>query len=345
MPAALTDPGSTLVGEFFRWRSMPSSQNAGPRTVFLDLATVDSGDLDLDPLRRVSGEFESWPVTPPPKIAGRMTGADVVLINKIRLDAGVLETARPGLVCLAATGTDNVDIEAARRCGTAVANIRDYCTDSLAQHVFALMLALTTRLVDYRADVRAGKWSRSKTFALLDYPIHELAGKTLAIVGYGTLGRAVAERAGAFGLQVLVAERKGVKARPGRVPFEQALAEADIVSLHAPLTEATSELINAGTLALMKPGALLINTARGGLVNEAALVAALKSGKLGGAGLDVLGREPPPADHPLLDPTLDNCIVTPHIAWAAREARQRAVQEIAANVAAWCAGERRNRVD
>ena len=324
---------------------MPTSPNTGPRTVFLDLATVDRDDLDLSPLHRVAGEFQTWPVTPPGKIAGRMDGADVVIINKARLDAGTLEAARPRLVCLAATGTDNVDLEAARRCGTAVANIRDYCTDSLAQHVFALVLALTTRLVDYRDAVRAGAWSRSETFALLDYPIHELAGKTLAIVGHGTLGRAVAERAPAFGLRVLVAERRGEAPRPGRVGFEHALAESDIVSLHAPLTEATRELINAGTLARMKPGALLINTARGGLVDEAALVEALSTGQLGGAGLDVLGQEPPPADHPLLDPALANCIVTPHIAWAAREARQRAVEEMAANIAAWCAGERRNRVD
>ncbi|MGH8127178.1 MAG: D-2-hydroxyacid dehydrogenase [Gammaproteobacteria bacterium] len=324
---------------------MPPDSSAGPRTVFLDLATVDHDDLDLEPLRRIAGEFRSWPVTPPEEIAGRMTDAEVVIINKTRLNAEVIDAARPELICLAATGTDNVDIEAARRCGTGVANIRDYCTDSLAQHVFALLLALTTRLADYRDAVRASEWSHSKTFALLDYPIHEIADKTLAIVGYGTLGRAVAERAQAFGLRVLIAERKGAAPRAGRVAFEQALAEADIVSLHAPLTAATRELIDTEALALMPPHALLINTARGGLVNEAALAEALAAGRLGGAGLDVLSQEPPPANHPLLDPALTNCIVTPHIAWAAREARQRAVDEIAANIAAWHAGKRRNRVD
>lgn len=324
---------------------MPTRSNSGPCTVFLDLATVDRDDLDLEPLRRVAGEFRSWPVTPPDEIAGRMTGADVVIINKTRLNADVLEAARPGLVCLAATGIDNVDIEAARCCGTGVANIRGYCTDSLVQHVFALLLALTTRLADYRDAVRTGAWSHSKTFALLGYPIHELAGKTLAIVGHGTLGQAVAERTRAFGLRVLIAERKGAAPRPARVAFEQALGEADIVSLHAPLTDATRNLIDADALALMQPHALLINTARGGLVDETALAEALHAGRLGGAGLDVLSREPPPANHPLLDPKLVNCIVTPHIAWAAREARQRAVEEIAANIAAWRAGERRNRVD
>lgn len=324
---------------------MPTHPDPGPRTVFLDLATVDRDDLDLQPLRRVAGEFLSWPVTPPERIAERMAGADVVIINKARLGADVIEAARPGLVCLAATGTDNVDIGAARRCGTGVANIRDYCTDSLTQHVFALLLALATRLADYREAVREGAWSRSETFALLDYPIHELAGRTLAVVGHGTLGRAVADKARAFGLTVLVAERRGETPRPGRVAFERALAEADIVSLHAPLTDATRHLIDGHSLGLMKPGALLINTARGGLVDEAALVRALQEGRLGGAGLDVLSSEPPPPDHPLLDPALPNCIVTPHIAWAAREARQRAVVEIAANIAAWRAGERRNRVD
>ncbi len=324
---------------------MPTPPRAKPNAVFLDLATVDRDDLDLNPLRRVTGNFTTWPVTPTSAITERMRDAEVVIINKTRLTHDVLAAARPGLVCLAAPGPDNVDIAAARRYGTAVANIRDYCTDSLTQHVFALLLALNTRLADYRDAVRAGAWSRSKTFALLNYPIHELGGKTLTIVGYGTLGRAIAERAHAFNLRVLIAERKGTPPRPGRIAFEQALAEADIVSLHAPLTAATRELIDVHALALMQPHALLINTARGGLVNEAALAQALAAGRLGGAGLDVLNQEPPPADHPLLDPRLVNCIITPHIAWAAREARQRAIEKIAANIAAWGAGERRNRVD
>lgn len=313
--------------------------------VFLDLATVDHGDLDLSPLHEAVDTFASWPVTPPDDIVARIRDAEVVIINKTRLDAAVFRAAHPGLVCLAATGTDNVDLAVARESGIGVANIRDYCTDSVAQHVFALILSLTVRLVDYRESVRAGAWSRSKTFAVLDFPIRELAGKTLAIVGHGTLGRAVAERAQAFGMRVIVAERKGQAPRAGRVPFEQSLAEADILSLHAPLTTETRALIDADALASMKPDALLINTARGGLVDEAALARALASHEIGGAGLDVLSSEPPAAGNPLLDPTLDNCLVTPHIAWAAREARQRAITEIAANITAWRASERRNRVD
>ena len=321
-------------------------RQTGPvNAVFLDLATVDRGDLDLAPLREAVDTFESWPITPPADINVRIRGADVVIINKTRLDAHTFKAAQPGLVCLAATGTDNVDLTAARELGIGVANIRDYCTDSVAQHAFALILALTVRLADYRHSVRAGAWTRSKTFAVLDFPIRELAGKTLAIVGHGTLGRAVAERARAFGMHVIVAERKGQTPRAGRVPFEQALAEADVLSLHAPLTAETRTLIDAESLASMKRDALLINTARGGLIDEAALARALARHEIGGAGLDVLGSEPPGIDNPLLDPALDNCLVTPHIAWAAREARQRAITEIAANITAWRASERRNRVD
>ncbi|HYW76288.1 MAG TPA: D-2-hydroxyacid dehydrogenase [Gammaproteobacteria bacterium] len=309
------------------------------------MATVDQGDLDLSPLHEAVDGFESWPVTPPDDVITRIRDAEVVIVNKTRLDAAVFQAAQPGLVCLAATGTDNVDLGVARELGIGVANIRDYCTDSVAQHVFALILALTVRLVDYRGSVRAGAWTQSETFAVLDFPVRELAGKTLAIVGYGTLGHAVAERAQAFGMRVIVAERKGQTPRAGRVPFEQALAEADVLSLHAPLTPDTRALIDADALGLMKPDALLINTARGGLVDETALAGALARHEIGGAGLDVLGSEPPPADNPLLDPMLDNCLVTPHIAWAAREARQRAITKIAENITAWRASERRNRVD
>ncbi len=321
-------------------------RQTGPvSAVFLDLATVDRGDLDLTPLRKTVDTFESWPVTAADDVIARIPNAGVVIINKTRLDADILETARPGLICLAATGTDNVDLAAARELGIGVANIRDYCTDSVAQHAFALILALTVHLIDYRHSVRAGDWTHSKTFSVLDFPIRELAGKTLAIVGYGTLGRAVAERARVFGMRVIVAERKGQPPRPGRVDFEQALAEADVLSLHAPLTEETRALIDADALALMKRDALLINTARGALVDEAALARALARHEIGAAGLDVLSSEPPPAGNPLLDPALDNCLVTPHIAWAAREARQRAITEIAANITAWRASQRRNRVD
>lgn len=324
---------------------MTGSPKDPPCAVFLDFATVDRGDLDLSPLRAQIRTLKTWDSTSEDTLDERLDGPDVVIVNKVRLDAGTLERARPDLVCLAATGSDNVDILAARRAGIGVTNIRNYCTDSVAQHTLALLLAVTVRLVDYRAELISGAWSESATFTLLDLPVRELAGKTLAVVGYGTLGRAVAQRAHCFGMQVLIAERRGIPARAGRVSFEDALSRADVVSLHAPLTEETRGMIDKQTLGLMRHDAVLINTARGALVDEPALAEALRTGQLGGAGLDVLSDEPPPRDHPLLDPTLPNCLVTPHIAWASREARQRAINEIAENIAAWRAGERRNRLD
>ncbi len=324
---------------------MTGSPKDPPCAVFLDFATVDRGDLDLSPLRAQIRTLKTWDSTSEDTLDERLDGPDVVIVNKVRLDAGTLERACPDLVCLAATGSDNVDILAARRAGIGVTNIRNYCTDSVAQHTLALLLAVTVRLVDYRAELISGAWSESATFTLLDLPVRELAGKTLAVVGYGTLGRAVAQRAHCFGMQVLIAERRGIPARAGRVSFEDALSRADVVSLHAPLTEETRGMIDKQTLGLMRHDAVLINTARGALVDEPALAEALRTGQLGGAGLDVLSDEPPPRDHPLLDPTLPNCLVTPHIAWASREARQRAINEIAENIAAWRAGERRNRLD
>ncbi len=311
---------------------------------FLDLATLDAGDLDLDPIVSKADTFRPWPETAAGELRAHLEGADAIVLNKVRLGADAFARAQPKIVCLAATGSDNVDLNAARKAGVTVANIRDYCTDSVVQHVFALLLALTTHLADYRERLRAGAWAESGTFTLLDPPIHELAGKTLAVVGHGTLGRAVAARARDFGMKVIVAERRGRTPRAGRTAFEEALAAADVVTIHAPLTNQSRQLIDAQTLGLMKPGALLINTARGGLVDEAALRDALVSNRLGGAGLDVLSCEPPPPDHPLLDPAVPNLIVTPHIAWAAREARQRAVNEIGANLAAFLAGESRNRL-
>lgn len=314
------------------------------RIAFLDVASVDRGDLSLAPIAALGEQFKAWPATDRGTLRARMQRADAVVLNKVRLGADAFAGAQPRLVCLAATGSDNIDLDAARKAGVGVANIRGYCTASVVQHVFALILSLTTHLAGYGERLRAGAWSRSAHSTLLDLPVRELAGKTLTIIGYGTLGQAVAERARGFGMAAVAAERKGAACRGGRVPFEKALAEADIVSLNAPLNAATRQLINAESLALMKPDALLINTARGGLVDEAALREALVAGRLGGAGLDVLCREPPPPDHPLLDPDVPNLLVTPHIAWAAREARQRAVDEIGANLAAFLRGDSRNRL-
>lgn len=313
--------------------------------VFLDKDTVDSSDLDFRGLEAVLPEWRWHSITRSDEVIPRITEAGIVVSNKVRLDEAALRTARNlRLVCIAATGTNNVDLDAARRLNIAVSNVRAYATPAVVQHVFALMLALSTRLFDYHQAVREGRWQRSPHFCLLDYPIREVAGRTLGIVGYGELGRAVARAAVAFGMKVLVAQRPGGPAAPGRLPLHALLPQVDVLSLHCPLTPATRGLIGAREFALMKPDALLINTARGGIVDEAALADALRQGRLGGAGVDVLSVEPPREDNPLLAPDIPNLIVTPHTAWASREARQRAVDQVVENIRAFLSGTPRNLV-
>ncbi len=315
------------------------------RAIFVDYATVSAGDLDTASLDRVLPGMQYYDDTPATELIGRVSHAEVVLANKARLDADVISAAPSlRLVCLAATGTDNVDLGEAARRGIAVCNIRSYCTPAVVQHVYALTLALTQHLNAYRSALLAGAWSASARFCLLDFPVRELAGKTLGIVGYGELGQAVARVGTAFGMQPMIAARRGISPAGDRVSFEQVLEQADVLSLHCPLTPETRNLIGAAELARMRPNALLINTARGALVDAQALAAALRAGRLGGAGIDVLEREPPPSDHVLLAGDIPNLIVTPHIAWAAREARQRALDEIAQNVTSFLNGGQRNRV-
>lgn len=315
---------------------------------FLDYATLGPGDVDPAPLARLLPALAVHQDTRPGQLMARLHEAVFVFTNKLKLGEREFQAA-PGLryIGLTATGTDNVDLEAARRRGIAVANIRDYCTQSVAQHVIAMTLSLTQQLAGYRRQVDSGEWGRSGQFCLFDYPIRELSGRKFGVVGWGTLGRGAARIAEALGMQVLVSARPGDRQPPGpgRVAFETVLREADVLSLHCPLTPATRGLIGRAELALMKPDALLINTARGGLVDAAALAEALQARRIGGAGIDVLESEPPVDGNPLIGLGLDNLILTPHVAWAAREARQRALDETAANVAAFLAGERRNRVD
>ena len=265
-------------------------------------------------------------------------------------DAAMGHAPHLRLICIAATGTNHVDLDAARRRGIAVCNVPGYATASVVQHVFALILALSTRLPDYQQALRAGRWQQSSQFCLLDYPIREIGGKTLGIIGYGELGQAVARVAEAFGMKVKVAQyREGQSRTPFitgqiRLPLQELLPQVDILSLHCPLTPQTRGLIGPAELALMRPDALLINTARGGIVDEAALAAALCEGKLGGAGVDVLTQEPPAQGNPLLAANIPRLILTPHIAWASRESRQRLVDEVAANIRAFLQGEMRHRV-
>lgn len=313
--------------------------------VFLDRASLGEDELDFSSLERTLPRWRHYPATAAGQVPERLAGADVAVTNKVPLDGATLEeTRRLRLVCVAATGTDNVDLDAARRLGVAVCNVPDYATPAVVQLVFAMLLALYTRLPEYRRAVHEGRWQRSGQFCLLDYPIRELAGKVMGIVGYGTLGRAVGGVAAAFGMRVLVAARGGAPPRGDRVALLDLLSRADALTLHCPLTPETRGLIGAGELALMKTTAVLINTARGGIVDEAALADALRSGTIAGAGVDVLTVEPPRADNPLLAPDIPNLILTPHVAWASLEARQRLIHEVAYNISAFLSGRSRNRV-
>ena len=316
------------------------------RGVFLDLGTVSNGDLDTAALRRTLPDLEFHEQTGAAELAARIAAHEVVLLNKCRITREMM-AANPQLrlIALTATGTDNVDVGAARERGIAVANLRDYCTPSVVQHVFAVVLALTHRLHDYDTLVRRGDWSRSGQFSVFPYPIRELADRQLGIVGHGALGSAVARVGEAFGMQVVIANRPGGGRAPGRRDLHGLLPDIDVLTLHCPLTPATRGLIGAHELGLMKPDAVLVNTARGALVDAAALADALRAGTLGGAALDVLDQEPPPPDHPLLEPGIPNLLLTPHVAWAGRESRQRCLDELARNVEAFLRGERRNRVD
>ena len=316
------------------------------RGVFLDLDTVSHlGDVDLTPLRQVLAELRSFATTTPEQVAERVGDAEVVLTNKMKLNAPILaRLSHVRLICVAATGTNNVDLEAARHRGIAVCNVPAYSTPSVVQQVFAFILNLTQHLKEYETLLQQGAWRRAPQFTLLDYPIRELAGKQLGILGYGDIGKAVAKVAEAFGMHVLIGARNADDKRPGRLTLAELLPQVDVLTLHVPLLPETRNLIGAKELALMKHDALLINCARGGIVDEQALAEALKSGKLGGAGIDVLSEEPPIHGNPLLAPGIPNLIVTPHIAWATREARQRVIVEMAANIEAFKQGKKRNRV-
>ena len=326
------------------------------RSVFLDFGTVSHDDLDTAGLERVLPGITLHQSSTDAEVDERIAGCEFILTNKLNITRARMR-AVPGLrfIGLTATGTNNIDLEAAKELGIAVCNIRDYCTVSLVQHVIGVMLMLTHRFREYGEAAVDGTWSRSEQFTVAAGPIRELSGRVLGIVGYGNLGKAVAKAArDALGMRVLVAERPGAKPGrevdtqsaigPVRVTLDELLRTADVLSLHCPLTPATTGLIGRHELALMKPDALLINTARGALVDLDALVAALKGGDLGGAAIDVLPQEPPTDGSPLFEAGIPNLIVTPHIAWAAFEARQRAVDELALNIEDFLRGGRRGRV-
>ncbi len=316
------------------------------KAVLLDWDTMGPG-LDITAMRTLLPHLDVYGDTRPDQTIERVGNAAVVLGNKVGLTRDVFE-ACPDIrfIGLTATGTDNVDLAAAREHGIAVANIRAYCTQSVVEHVFGCLLNLTHALGSYSADVRAGAWSDAENFCLMTHPMRELSAMTLGLVGYGELARGVERIARAFNMEVLVASRTGSGDVPeGRVPFAELLERADVISLHCPLNDATRGMLGAAEFAAMKSTAILINTARGGLVDSQALANALRSGEIAAAAVDVLPQEPPVDGDPLLDYEGDNLVITPHIAWGTLQARQNAIDELTANIRAFMAGERRNRVD
>jgi len=313
----------------------------------VEIVFLDRDSLPVPmPCLRFEHRITEYAATAASEVIERCRDADVVITNKVAMPRSILEQLpRLKMLAVAATGVNHIDLDACRAQGIAVANVRHYGNDSVAEHAFLLMLALRKNLTAYQRDVAAGDWSRSPQFCHFGAPVRELNRACLGIIGSGGIGQALAERARAFGMSVVFAEHKdAITVRPGYLAFDQVLAVADAISLHCPLTADTYNLIAAAELAQMKPGAILINTARGGLVNEADLVVALTSGHLGGAGLDVLEHEPPAADDPLLKVNSPNLIITPHIAWASTEAMSRLAQQVSDNISAFVAHEARNRV-
>jgi glycerate dehydrogenase len=294
-------------------------------------------------------DWVEYAKTTPGQVGERLAGATIAIVNKAPLPAVTVD-ALPDLkmVAVAATGTNIVDLDACRRRGIVVSNIRGYAEHTVPEHVFSLLLALSRNLMAWRESVLAGRWQQSDQFCLFDHPIRDLHGATLGLIGSGSLGNGVARLAEAFGMRVLRAEHKDVTVvRPGYTVFSRVLREADAITLHCPLTPQTQRLIGEAELQSMKATALLINTARGGLVDEAALIRALREGWIGGAGFDVITAEPPPEGHPMVDPellALPNFLLTPHVAWASRPAMQALADQLIDNIEAFVGGNPSNRV-
>ena len=306
------------------------------RIVFLDRASL--GARVRAPA--FAHEWQDFDRTDADEVVARLDAATIVVTNKVPLRAGVLaQLPALEMIAVAATGTDVVDVAACRARGIVVSNIRNYATSSLPEHVFALVLALRRNLFGYRSDVERGLWQASDTFCLLTHPIDDIAGSALGIIGFGALGRSVAKLGQAFGMRVLAYDPVALTL-PGvdMASVAEILAASDVVTLHLPLTPATRHLIGRAELAQMKPRSLLINTARGGLVDEHALADALRAGGIGGAGFDVLSDEPPSDDNPLLQLRLPNFILTPHVAWASAQAMQTLADQLVDNIEAFVAG-------
>lgn len=314
---------------------MPSPSLTHFRGVILDAASLGR-DVDLSPVTSTGNDWTVHATTTAEETITRLQDSQIVVTNKVVIDAQVMaQCPALKLICVAATGTNNIDLDAAHRLGIEVKNAEGYSTKSVAQHSISLMLALAGQMQRYQNDLRQGLWSQSPFFCLLDHPINELSNKTLGIIGAGNTGLATARIAKALGMTVLLSQRPRTDNCPAdRTPFQTLLKHSDIVSLHCPLSDTTQHLIGAAELHQMKASSLLINCARGGIVDESALLQALKSNSIAGAALDVLEQEPPAENHPLLHYAQQhhNLLLTPHIAWASVKSRQRLVAIVAKNI-------------
>jgi glycerate dehydrogenase len=311
--------------------------------VFLDHDTIGPEVT----LRRPSIEHDwtEYDRTMADQIVAHAEGATILIVNKVPLTAAVLDQLpRLQFVAVAATGTDNVDVAACRRRGIPVSNVRAYAVHTVPEHTFALILALRRSLVAYRESVAAGAWERAAQFTLLDHPIRDLNGATLGIIGEGAIGQAVADIGRAFGMKILFSAHKGRRDMgPLYTSFEEVIERSDVLTLHCPLTPETRGLISEAEFARMRQRPILVNTARGGLIDEAALVSALERGLISGAGIDAVSAEPPPPDHPFMRlVNRPDFILTPHVGWASREARQEVADQVTACIEAFAAGQPRN---
>lgn len=310
------------------------------RIVFLERSTIQAN------FRRPGFDHEwiEYGETLPGQVVERLHGATIVISNKLALrEAELSQTAELKLIAIAATGSDNIDLNYCRSHNIAVSNARGYAANSVPEHALMMILALRRNLFAYSADVQDGKWQQSKQFCLLTHELHDINGSTLGIVGYGSIGKAMARLGESVGMRVMISEHKGAASiREGRSLFDDVLRQSDVISLHCPLTDETRDMFGIAEFERMKRSSLLINTARGGLVNDAALIAALQNGLIAGAGFDALREEPPRTGNPLVDLNLPNFILTPHVAWASNEAVQALADQVIENIEAFIAGQPRN---
>lgn len=311
---------------------------------FLDRATIDLDDIDFSSIE-ACGQFESYPESTTEEALSRTKDSDIIITNKVLIKKPVIESCKNlKLISVIATGYNNVDLESARENSITVCNVAGYAKNTVAQHTFSLILNLATKVCQYNNDVMSGEWQKATVFTLLKYKTFELSGKTLGIIGFGVIGQAVAQIALSFGMKIIYYDPNNQKNNNFSFSdFNTLLKESDIITIHCPLTSLTKNLIGKKELSLMKTSVLLINTSRGGIVNEQDLAEALNNNSISGAGVDVLTEEPPMKGNILF--SAKNCIITPHSAWSAIEARQTLVNETARNIEAFIKGERRNVVN